>query len=59
MIQFYMTEYEKDGKKIDGPLIMAPNAEVASIQAKDLKLHLVGEMFPLMDVASYKERQIH
>ncbi len=54
-----MTEYEKDGKKIDGPLIMAPNAEVASIQAKDLKLHLVGEMFPLMDVASYKERQIH
>jgi len=59
MIQFYMTEYEKDGEILDGPLIMAPNLEVATAQAYDLKLKLVGEMFPLMDITDFENRQVH
>jgi len=59
MIQFYMTEYEKDGGILDGPLIMAPNLEVATAQAYDLKLKLVGEMFPLMDITDFENRQVH
>jgi len=59
MIQFYMTEYEVDGKIKDGPLIMARSLEVANIQAKELKLKLVGEMFPYMDITGYEEKEIH
>ncbi len=54
-----MTEYEVDGKIKDGPLIMARSLEVANIQAKELKLKLVGEMFPYMDITSYEEKEIH
>ena len=59
MINFYMTEYEVDGKIKDGPIIMATSLEVANIQAKELKLKLVGEMFPYMDITGYEEREIH
>jgi hypothetical protein len=59
MLNFYMTEYEVDGKIKDGPLIMARSLEVANIQAKELKLKLVGEMFPYMDITGYEEREIH
>lgn len=59
MLNFYMTEYEVDGKLKDGPLIMARSLEVANIQAKELKLKLVGEMFPYMDITGYEEREIH
>jgi hypothetical protein len=59
MIQFYMTEYEVDGQLKDGPIIMASSLEVANAQAKELKLKLVGEMFPYTDITSYTERQIH
>ena len=59
MIQFYTTEYEKDGKVYDGPIIMAPNLEVANQQAKDLKLKLVGEMFPLMDLIEKADETVH
>tara|TARA_Y100000114_G_C11722938_1_gene309445 strand:- start:386 stop:565 length:180 start_codon:yes stop_codon:yes gene_type:complete len=59
MLNFYMTEYEVDGKIKDGPLIMARSLEVANIQAKELKLKLVGEMFPYMDITSYEEKEIH
>ena len=59
MIQFYMTEYEVDGRLKDGPIIMARSLEVANIQAKELKLKLVGEMFPYMDITDYLEKQIH
>tara|TARA_R100000231_G_scaffold51119_1_gene43226 strand:+ start:314 stop:490 length:177 start_codon:yes stop_codon:yes gene_type:complete len=58
MLNFYMTEYEVDGKIKDGPLIMARSLEVANIQAKELKLKLVGEMFPYMDIADV-ETQVH
>tara|TARA_Y100001972_G_scaffold87905_1_gene107508 strand:- start:123 stop:299 length:177 start_codon:yes stop_codon:yes gene_type:complete len=58
MLNFYMTEYEVDGKTKDGPLIMARSLEVANIQAKELKLKLVGEMFPYMDIADV-ETQVH
>jgi hypothetical protein len=54
-----MTEYEYDGKIKDGPLIMARSLEVANIQAKELKLTLVGEMFPYMDIADLEETQVH
>jgi hypothetical protein len=54
-----MTEYEKDGKVYDGPIIMAPNLEVANQQAKDLKLKLVGEMFPLMDLIEKADETVH
>jgi len=50
MLQFYLTEYEKDGDVIDGPLICAKNLDEANMQAKDLKLKLVGELFPLADL---------
>ena len=53
-----MTEYEVDGKTKDGPLIMARSLEVANIQAKELKLKLVGEMFPYMDIADVNT-QVH
>jgi|TARA_R100001126_G_scaffold97176_1_gene70271 hypothetical protein len=59
MLNFYMTEYEVDGKIKDGPLIMARSLEVANIQAKELKLKLVGEMFPYMDITGYEEKEIH
>jgi|TARA_E500000318_G_scaffold18644_1_gene19459 hypothetical protein len=59
MIQFYMTEYEKDGNVFDGPLIMAPSLEVANQQAKDLKLKLVGEMFPLENLVERLEETLH
>ncbi|MDC3098499.1 hypothetical protein OA493_02005 [Gammaproteobacteria bacterium] len=59
MLNFYMTEYEVDGKIKDGPIIMARSLEVANIQAKELKLKLVGEMFPYMDITGYEEREIH
>ena len=59
MIQFYLTEYEVDGRLKDGPIIMASSLEVANIQAKELKLKLVGEMFPYTNVTNYIERQIH
>tara|TARA_Y100001951_G_C11266815_1_gene256124 strand:+ start:770 stop:946 length:177 start_codon:yes stop_codon:yes gene_type:complete len=58
MLNFYMTEYEVDGKIKDGPLIMARSLEVANIQAKELKLKLVGEMFPYMDIADV-DTQVH
>ncbi len=54
-----MTEYEIDGKIKDGPLIMARSLEGANIQAKELKLTLVGEMFPYMDIADLEETQVH
>ena len=50
MLQFYLTQYEKNGTLIDGPLICAKNIDEANIQAKDLKLQLVGELFPLADL---------
>lgn len=50
MLQFYLTEYEKDGDVIDGPLICAKNLDEANMQADDLKLKLVGELFPLADL---------
>jgi hypothetical protein len=59
MLNFYMTEYEVDGKIKDGPLIMARSLEVANIQAKELKLKLVGEMFPYMDITGLEEKEIH
>ena len=59
MIQFYLTEYEVDGRLKDGPIIMASSLEVANIQAKELKLTLVGEMFPYMDIADLEETQVH
>ena len=59
MIQFYMTEYEKDGKVYDGPIIMAPNLEVANKQAKDLKLKLVGEMCPLEHIPDKFKETLH
>ena len=59
MIQFYLTEYEVDGRLKDGPIIMASSLEVANIQAKELKLTLVGEMFPLLDIADLNTRQVH
>jgi len=59
MLNFYMTEYEYEGKIKDGPLIMARSLEVANIQAKELKLTLVGEMFPYMDIADLEETQVH
>jgi len=59
MLNFYMTEYEYEGKIKDGPLIMARSLEVANIQAKELKLTLVGEMFPLLDIADLNTQQVH
>jgi len=59
MIQFYMTEYEKDGNVFDGPLIMAPSLEVANQQAKDLKLKLVGEMFPSEHILDKYNETLH
>jgi len=59
MIQFYMTEYEVEGKIKDGPLIMARSLEVANIQAKELKLKLVGEMFPYLHLADTEDLEIH
>jgi hypothetical protein len=50
MLQFYLTEYIKDGSVVDGPLICAKNLDEANMQAKDLKLKLVGELFPLADL---------
>jgi hypothetical protein len=50
MLQFYLTEYIKDGLVVDGPLICAKNLDEANMQAKDLKLKLVGELFPLADL---------
>tara|TARA_B100000963_G_scaffold357465_1_gene379725 strand:- start:1881 stop:2054 length:174 start_codon:yes stop_codon:yes gene_type:complete len=50
MLQFYLTEYEKDGSVVDGPLICAKDFDEAHIQARDLKLKLVGELFPLADL---------
>ena len=47
MMQFYLTEYIKDGVAQEGPLIMASTLEQANAQAEDLGLKLVGEMFPL------------
>jgi hypothetical protein len=59
MIQFYMTEYEKDGTVYDGPIIMAPSLELANRQAKDLKLKLVGEMFPLENLVEKLDQTLH
>ena len=54
-----MTEYEVEGKIKDGPLIMARSLEVANIQAKELKLKLVGEMFPYLHLADTEDLEIH
>ena len=59
MIQFYMTEYEKDGTVYDGPIIMAPSLELANRQAKDLKLKLVGERFPLENLVEKLDQTLH
>jgi hypothetical protein len=50
MLQFYLTEYDKDGSTYDGPLICAKTLDEANKQAKDLKLKLVGELFPLANL---------
>jgi|TARA_Y100000114_G_scaffold46702_1_gene42509 hypothetical protein len=50
MLQFYLTEYIKDGVTQDGPLICANNLNEANAQAQDLNLKLVGELFPLIDL---------
>tara|TARA_B100001094_G_scaffold204435_1_gene198348 strand:- start:527 stop:700 length:174 start_codon:yes stop_codon:yes gene_type:complete len=50
MLQFYMTEYIKNGVLTDGPLICAKNLTEANAQASDLKLKLVGELFPLANL---------
>ena len=54
-----MTEYEIDGVLKDGPIIAAPSLEVANQQAKDLKLKLVGEMFPLENLVERLEETLH
>jgi hypothetical protein len=59
MLQFYMTEYELDGEVFDGPLIMAASLEEANMQAKNLNLKLVGEMFPLANIAEQYNKTIH
>jgi|TARA_Y100000114_G_C11687852_1_gene292009 hypothetical protein len=59
MIQFYMTEYEKDGNYVEGPVIMADSLESANRQAKDLNLKLVGEMFPLANLELNTNETIH
>ena len=59
MLQFYMTEYERDGKVYDGPLIMAPSLEEANVQAKNLNLKLVGEMFPFANIGEQYDKTIH
>ena len=50
MIIFYMK---------DGPIIAAPSLEVANIQAKELKLTIVGEMFPFRDIDDIEDRHLH
>lgn len=59
MIIFYMTEYEIDGVLKDGPIIAAPSLEVANIQAKELKLTIVGEMFPYRDIEDEEDKYLH
>ena len=54
-----MTEYEMDGVLKDGPIIAAPSLEVANIQAKELKLTIVGEMFPYRDIEDKEDRHLH
>jgi len=54
-----MTEYERDGKVYDGPLIMAPSLEEANVQAKNLNLKLVGEMFPFANIGEQYDKTIH
>ena len=45
-----MTEYIKNGVLTEGPLICAKNLTEANAQASDLKLKLVGELFPLANL---------
>ena len=39
--------------------IMAPSLELANRQAKDLKLKLVGEMFPLENLVEKLDQTLH
>jgi|TARA_R100001086_G_scaffold80707_1_gene39438 hypothetical protein len=59
MMQFYLTEYVKDGVAQEGPLIMASTLEQANAQAEDLGLKLVGEMFPLAHLDMTQGETIH
>lgn len=54
-----MTEYEIDGVLKDGPIICAPSLEVANIQAKELKLTIVSEMFPSQVTEDEEIKYLH
>lgn len=44
MYRFFLTEYIKNGQKIDGPIVIAKTFEEAITQAHDFNVRLVGEI---------------
>tara|TARA_Y100000004_G_scaffold195078_1_gene261222 strand:- start:74 stop:259 length:186 start_codon:yes stop_codon:yes gene_type:complete len=43
-MKLFLTEYTKDGIQHEGPIIVAPNFELALEQAQYLDIKLVGEL---------------